>query len=326
MDKKVMREHMLERYNKNSGLNLQIDPPMPESLNIEVNSSCNQRCVYCPYHAEHATHSIGSHHMDFDMVTKILDEAYRLGIGRKEVGLYMCGEPFLYPKLPDTIRYAKEKGFPYTYLTTNGSVATPERIRAVVDAGLDSIRFSVNACNRKQYEETHGRDDFDAVCEHIKYLFEYRKKSGSNIAISLSCVITKKTDGIKKEIRELFAQYVDDIIFIPITVGPAMQNELKEYIFDEGIQPKYDDNYVCKSIFHGMFIDAKGRVLVCCERYGEEGAIAYDLNDGVDLEKAWSSPLFRKYRTLFIEHRSLEGTMCEDCSMRWRVKEGLLQD
>lgn len=49
------------------------------------------------------------------------------------------------------------------YLTSNGSLATPERIRAVIDAGLDSLKFSVNAPQRKLYAFIHGHDDFDKV-------------------------------------------------------------------------------------------------------------------------------------------------------------------
>ena len=326
--KKVMREHFLERYDGTNGVDLRLVPNLPASLNIEVNSSCNHSCVVCPYHAQTASHSIGSHVMDFEMVKKILDEASRLGIGRKEVGFYMNGEPFLYPKLPDVIRYAKTKGFPYTYLTTNGSMSTPERLKAVVDAGLDSIRFSVNGCNREQYKEFHGRDDFDRVCEHIRFLSEYRKKSGSDIGVSISCVITKKTDGIQNEVRELFSAFVDDIIFIPVLVMPAMRSALTEYIFDKDLNPTIDENYVCKSVFHGMYIDAKGRVLVCCQAYGEkdEVSVAYDLKDGIDLEKAWASPTFQRYRRMFMEHQGLKGTICESCYLTLRKNEEIFQD
>ena len=46
-------------------------------------------------------------------------------------------------------------------MTSNGALATPEKIRAVIDAGLDSIKFSINAPERKMYAFIHGKDDFD---------------------------------------------------------------------------------------------------------------------------------------------------------------------
>lgn len=45
------------------------------------------------------------------------------------------------PDLPDYIAKAKEIGYTYVYLTSNGSLATPTKMRAVIDAGLDSLRF-----------------------------------------------------------------------------------------------------------------------------------------------------------------------------------------
>ena len=88
-----------------------------------------------------------------------------------------------------------------------------------MDAGLDSIRVSVNAADRDTYKELHGTDDFDNVLNNIKFLHQYIKEKELKVATSLSCVITKKTLGIQNDVRELFDKYVDDILFIPVTLG-----------------------------------------------------------------------------------------------------------
>ena len=48
--------------------------------------------------------------------------------GLEAVGLYATGEPFLNKNLEDFIKYAKEIGFKYVFVTTNGAAATPKRI------------------------------------------------------------------------------------------------------------------------------------------------------------------------------------------------------
>jgi len=78
-----------------------------------------------------------------EMVESALRQAYELGT--REVGFYATGEPFIVKELPEYIKMAKDIGYTYTYLTSNGSLAIPEKIRAVIDAGLDSIKFSINA-------------------------------------------------------------------------------------------------------------------------------------------------------------------------------------
>lgn len=326
MEEKTMRKHFLERFSSRSGGDFSKTPGLPLSLNVELNSTCNHKCIFCPYHGETAPHPVGNYSMDFDLVIKILDEAWSLGIGKKELGFYASGEPFLYKKLPEVIAYAKKKGFCYTFLTTNGSLATPDRIKAVVDAGLDSIRFSVNACEREQYEAIHGRDDFNKVYNNIKFLSEYREKSGNRIAISLSCVVTRKTDGMQQSIREQFKDFVDDIIFLPVSIEPEMQDALKDHVFEKDLHFEINESFICNSIFDAMYIDAKADVVVCCQGCGREDAIAYHLSDGLDLKKAWESPVYQEYRKMFLEHTGLKGTICEQCYLVKRVDEGFFQE
>ena len=313
-DKNIMRKHFQERFvNGGKETEMSLIPPLPSSLNIELNSTCNHKCVFCPYHSDHATGGIGAHVMAYETAVRILDEAARLGIGKKEVGFYVCGEPFLYKKLPEVVAYAKKKGFAYTFLTSNGALATPERMKAVVDAGLDSIRFSVNAPTRELYREIHGRDDSDQVYENIKYLAAYRRESRKNIAISLSCVLNKKTVGMQDMIRERFGELVDDIIFIPIIIRPEMAETLAEYGFGNEADRVPRKGFVCKPVFNCLYIDAACRVLACCEVYGEEEGVVYDLNEKLDLEAAWRSEEFQRYRKRFLEQEELRGTICEHC-------------
>ena len=123
-----------------------LEPPFPRTnFLIETSNACNHRCIFCAY--TKMTRKIGKIKPEF--VYDILQQAYDLGT--REVGFYATGEPFLVPELPDYIAKAKEIGYEYTYLTTNGALATPERVHAVIGAGLDSIKFSINAPDRRTY-------------------------------------------------------------------------------------------------------------------------------------------------------------------------------
>ena len=116
-----------------------LEPPFPyTNFLIETSNACNHACIFCAH--QKMKRKVSKIAPNF--VYNILQQAYDLGT--REVGFYATGEPFLVPELPDYIRKAKEIGYSYVYLTSNGSLATPERIRAVVDAGLDSIKFSIS--------------------------------------------------------------------------------------------------------------------------------------------------------------------------------------
>ena len=130
-----------------------LEPPFPHTnFLIETSNACNHSCIFCGH--QKMKRKVGK--IDTNFLYDILQQAYDLGT--REVGFYATGEPFLVKELPDYIRRAKEIGYDYVYLTSNGSLATPECIRSVIDAGLDSIKFSINAPERRMYEFIHGKD------------------------------------------------------------------------------------------------------------------------------------------------------------------------
>ena len=43
-----------------------------------------------------------------------------------------------------------------------------------IDAGLDSIKFSINAGSRATYALIHGKDDFERVSEHLAWISDWR--------------------------------------------------------------------------------------------------------------------------------------------------------
>lgn len=312
--KQVMRKHCEERYGVLK--NAMMHPPMPESLNIELNNTCNHRCVFCTYHGTGSTTIHPKPEvMQYEFAKKLIHQASRLGIGRKELGLYLSGEPFLYSRLTDLVRYAKTEGFPYVYLTTNGALATPENMKAVLDAGLDSIRFSVNAADKDMYQYIHGKDDFDQVVSNIQFMHSYIEENKLNVATSISCVITKKTQNIREKMKSMFEKYIDDIVFFPVSFAYRENDSLKAElgIVEEPSEIDYD--FKCPVPFNSMYIDAGGHLLYCCESALMGGYIA-DLHDDFDLEKAWYGEEFCRIRSIFLEGASDKNTVCENCRIR----------
>ena len=112
--------------------------PAPKSVKIELTATCNYKCSFC-------TKSLNNHedgHMDKALYMRLIREMRDAGV--EELGVFFIGESFTCKWLPDAIWEAKKVGFPYVFLTTNGSAATPDRVRQCMAAGLDSLKFSLN--------------------------------------------------------------------------------------------------------------------------------------------------------------------------------------
>lgn len=265
--------------------------------------------------------------MGLDFAKHLISLAWDNGIGKKELGFYMAGEPFLYPNLEDVIGFAKDIGYEYVYLTTNGASANKHRLKKAINAGLDSIRFSINATDRTTYEEIHGSDDFQKVVENLDFLREYITKNNVRLATSISCVVTKKTSNIEYA-KKLLLPYVDDIFFIPVIFS---EEDMHPIVNDEysltgygKIQP--EKNFICPCIFNSMYIKSNGEVIVCCQEYLNETGVVANLHNETDFLKIWHSPKMLEYRNIFLSGTTVEGASCNKCILRCGGVNRLIKD
>jgi len=101
-----------------------------------------------------------SNTLDFELYKQIIDSLCEFPDPIRVIRLYKEGEPLVNPRFADMVRYAKES--PYVQrvdTTTNGSLLTPERSLAIIDAGLDRINISVEGINEAQYLDFSGYSD-----------------------------------------------------------------------------------------------------------------------------------------------------------------------
>lgn len=279
-----------------------LEPPWPYSnFLIETSNACNHACIFCAH--QKMKRKVGM--IKPELVYDILQQAYDLGT--REVGFYATGEPFLVKELPNYIKKAKEIGYKYVYLTSNGSVATPEKIRSVIDAGLDSIKFSINAPEKEMYAFIHGRDDFDIVMEHLKYLNTYRQESGKKYKIFITGIITRYTEKMKDLYFEVFDGLADEIVFKNVYNQGGYMPEIDELL------KCTDDNEVyrrCNLPFDAISITHEGYLSIENADF-ENMLIVADLNK-VSLKDGWYGEKMKEIRQRFIEDK-LEGTICDGC-------------
>ena len=279
-----------------------LNPPFPRSnFLLELSNACNHECLFCAH--QKMKRKVGL--MKPEMVESALRQAYDLGT--REVGFYATGEPFLVNALPDYIKLAKDIGYTYTYLTSNGSLATPEKIRAVIDAGLDSIKFSINAPERKMYEFIHGHDHFDQVVKHLKYLRQYRDESGKNYKIYVTGILTRFTEGMKDMYQELFGDIVDQIVFKTVYNQGGYMPEIEHLLKCDCDHETYRR---CNLPFDAICITHEGYLSVENADY-ENMLVVGDLNKQT-LKEAWYGEKMKELRKGFMED-ILDGTICDCC-------------
>jgi MoaA/NifB/PqqE/SkfB family radical SAM enzyme len=144
---------------------MQRDPvaeALPRELYLEVTNRCNSRCQTCIRTFELLE---PLRDLRLDEFRAIVDQFPML----ERVVLHGIGEPLLNVDLPLMIRYVKEQHPCAAVLfNSNAVLLNGDWQWALIDAGLDEFRVSLDAATAATYAEIRGIDAFDLVTGNVR--------------------------------------------------------------------------------------------------------------------------------------------------------------
>ena len=97
-------------------------------------------------------------YMSLETAEKTIEQAAELGI--TEVRFFLAGEPFFHPHLPELIARAKAKNL-NTLIHTNATFMPEDRVKRVLETGLDKISFSFDGESAEEYERIRRGGKFE---------------------------------------------------------------------------------------------------------------------------------------------------------------------
>jgi MoaA/NifB/PqqE/SkfB family radical SAM enzyme len=162
----------------------------PVCLYLEVTNRCNLVCTTCPRTYEELEPPAD---MSWEMFTSIVDQAP----GLARAVLHGVGEPMLVANLPRMVGYLKNRGA-YVLFNTNGTVLGERNGRALIDAGLDELRVSLDASNRESFKAIRGKDYFGRITRNVRAFRELQEREGYGRPL-VSIWLT----GLKETVKEL---------------------------------------------------------------------------------------------------------------------------
>ena len=173
---------------------------LPVCVYLETTNRCNLLCTTCPRtYAELEPPA----DMSWALFTSIVDQIPHL----ERAVLHGVGEPMLVKNLPKMVRYLKDRGT-YVLFNTNGTVLNDKNGRALIDAGLDELRVSLDAANAKSFLAIRGADFFNRILRNVRRFRELQVREGHERP-RVSAWLT----GLKETIAELpaFVRVAADI-------------------------------------------------------------------------------------------------------------------
>jgi MoaA/NifB/PqqE/SkfB family radical SAM enzyme len=162
----------------------------PVCVYLEVTNRCNLLCTTCPRTYEELEPPAD---MSWELFTSIVDQVPDLA----RTVLHGVGEPMLVKALPRMVRYLAERGV-YTLFNTNGTVLSERSGRALIDAGLDELRVSLDASNATSFREIRGKNYFGRILKNVRAFRDLQEREGHTKPL-----VSTWLTGLKDTISEL---------------------------------------------------------------------------------------------------------------------------
>ena len=275
---------------------------LPLDLDVEASSLCNLRCTFCDRQPLVENNQLGL--MSFETYKNILDQF------SPEEGKRLCsmklsyrGEPLTNKNIPRMVKYAKDKGVLDIYFNTNGMLLTEEISRALIDAHLDRISFSIDGTNAEEYEQVRVGAKFDTVVSNIKKLRELREEY--HVAYPKIRIQTVKLPGLDLDkYANTWKEYADEVAALEYT------DESKRVL---GIV----ENWACPQLWQRMTIEWDGTVLGC-NNDDLRGICLGNANER-SIYDCWHDERLMEIRKLHGEGKSHEVNDCNGCP--WRTAQ-----
>jgi len=276
-------------------------PEYPVRLHIQTISYCNAHCLFCAYPevAGRVSHGI----MEDAVYTKIIDEAAQYH--PKRISLLLMNEPLLDRKLPERIRYAKQRlgGETEVTITSNGSLLTPKIIDRLIDSGLDRIKISIQGLTKDTYEQIMGLN-YERTFQGINRLVDtLKQRKASQPKVVLSMVnVGHNEDEIRKYKRHWRRKGIKATTVAFENKGGNIKEDISLHPF--GLQTMER----CYRFNRCAYILYNGDVIPCCADWARTVVLGNVKEKS--LREIWHGDRYQEFRAKYV---TAEIPECRDC-------------
>lgn len=273
----------------------------PIEIMIEATNCCNNKCFFCGSLVSKRKRG----YMDKQLMLRLISEAY--DNGARKISFHGMGEPCLCKNLADYVGAAKRKGYSYIYLDTNGILATTEVIFPVIDAGLDSLKFSIHAATGETYKKLTDNDGFYQVKENFINVSNYIKEKGINCKLigyfAESTINCNELDAFKN----MFGPYASELWINPIHNASGTKPDNSNFSVNKNtVSTK---KIPCIEL-NRMIIDWEGKAIACSTDW--TGSLTYGDATTCSLKELWNCEKILEIRR---EHENVNclNEICKRC-------------
>lgn len=289
-------------------------PDFVPILHLESAMVCNLMCNMCYQADPRLIDRIGEQKiktMPWDLFVKVVDDA--VAHGCRAVVFAGRGEPTLNPRFSRMLKYCHDKGMLDVKLNTNMTTMTEKMAREWLSMNAFlTVVFSVDASDKKVFEEIRIGADFDKVRANIEMFNRIRREEFPNspLRTRVNMVLFRPDQNIE-EARKLWEPLADEF-----SARLANSEQAGSAYLDnpDGTPRNTAPGRVCLAPFTRIYVWADGTVNPCendylsCLRLGDAN---YE-----SLHDVWTGLRMRALRFTQIAGNKNVLYPCRNCSAK----------
>ncbi len=290
-------------------------PYPPLKLHLEPTSICNLRCPMCPQAIDAVKGDTG--YIDLDLYKKIVDEARDFVL---EINLFFRGEPLLHKLMPEILRYGRDNGV-RLHVNTNATILREKQARMLIEDGASKVTISFDGPDKATYEQMRKGAKYEVTLENVRQYLglvkEYRqnRKRTPYTVMQVILPYDEQSPGpdVPQHMKDLFAGLpVDewDPIWPHGWAGVMQENGVVQ------AQPYGENYHPCNWLWKSLAIYWDGRVASCCADFSGDQLIGNVKTHS--LREIWNGEGMVRLRTLQVEGRHKEASLCSGCDAVWQ--------
>lgn len=254
---------------------------------IEVVGTCNLKCISCEMGLPKPSRT---GFMSPNNYRKVLEKMTSEILFMNSVCLYLWGEPFLHPKLPEILHITSEFGLAAD-ISTNLNCA--RYLEEIVKAGPDMLTVPCSGI-RKNYEMTHTNGNWDVFEENLHLLRKYIDKHRVDLPVRVVYHMYKHNldedysymEDVAKKLNfyffpvlaNIFPGKIYDYVVDGKPIPPSMIEANKMLIIpiEEQLEMSYEKrNLPCPAIKAFPNVRSDNSILHCCNMTRQLGDFNY---------------------------------------------------
>lgn len=270
----------------------------PHCIQLETVTGCNASCPFCPQNELDR----GVPRMPDEVWRKVVDDTRGWGVTYRP---FLTNEPLVDTRQAAITRHIKEHDPTASVeYNTNGELLTEKTGRALLEAGVDIMRFSIDGLSRETYEPSRVGVSYDRVHERVPEFLRIWREEGyeeKGVFTEVRCIEVPENRHELDDYRAFWGPLCSEVVITQLYQWPWTGQKPEDVV----MKP-------CLKVLDELFVYANGDVTMCCwDVHGR--AVLGNVMDQT-IEEIWNGHALAHLRALLDDGRRDLIHLCCRCN------------